>query len=95
MGPMWLHATGFWIGFACGTLGLFALALLRLLFPFIEWVTAPFFLPGRFFADLLTDGSASTFLVIVLYFLTGSFYGLCGSAIQEFKRRLLLARVRQ
>lgn len=83
-----MHATGFWIGFAFGTLGLVLLALLRLAFPLMEWITTPFFWPSHFFAELLTDGSASTFMVIVLYLLTGGFYGLCGSWIQSIKRRL-------
>jgi len=81
-----MHLTGFLIGFAFGTIGLFALALLRLLSPIIAWPTAPFFWPGHFFAMLLTDGSTSTFMVIVLYILTGSFYGLIGSWVQGMTR---------
>lgn len=92
--PLRFHATGFWIGFAFGTIGLFALALLRLLFPVIEFLTIPFFWPGRFFAAALTDGSGSMFMVVVLYMLTGMLYGLCGSGIQEYKRRVRLAQVR-
>lgn len=83
---VWFHATGFWIGFACGTIGLFALALLRLLFPIITIVTVPFFWPSQFFAVLFSDGSPSIFVVIFLYLVTGTFYGVIGSEIQEWRR---------
>jgi hypothetical protein len=89
-----LHATGFWIGFAFGTIGLFAVALLRLLFPIIELLTEPLLWPSQFFADLLTDGSASTWMVMFLYLLTGTFYGLCGSMIQEGRRRVRTRRMK-
>jgi hypothetical protein len=86
-----MHATGFWIGFAFGTIGLFAVALLRLLFPFIETITEPLLWPGQFFAYLLTHGSASTPMVMFLYLLTGTFYGICGSVIQEIRRKMKIA----
>lgn len=88
MNRVHIHVLAFWIGFACGTIGLFALALLRDLFPNIEVVVDIFFLPSRFFADLLTNGSVSNAMLIVLYLLTGSFYGICASVIIHMWQKL-------
>lgn len=90
----WRIGPGFWIGFAFGTLGVFALALLSLLFPFVEQVAVPFLLPGRLFAAAFAGSSASTFMVMFLYVLTGLFYALLGTFIDAEFRRERWARMR-
>ncbi len=83
----WRIGPGFWIGFAFGTIGMFALALLSLIFPFVEQLSVPFLLPGRLFAAAFAGSSASTLMVVFLYFLTGLFYALLGTFIDaEFRR---------
>lgn len=78
-----MHVLAFWIGFVCGTIGLFALALLRELFSFTEVIAAFFFIPSRLFADLFTNGLVSGPMLIFLYIITGTFYGLSASFLED------------
>lgn len=83
----WRIGPGFWIGFVFGTIGMFALALLSLIFPFVEQLSVPFLLPGHLFADAFAGSSASAWMVTFLYVLTGLFYALVGTFIDaEFRR---------
>ncbi len=87
------YSLGFVIGCVFGTLGLFAIALISLLSADLEFLLQPFLLPGRFFASFLVTDHASSGIVVVLYLLTGIFYGILGALIQDIARRIRLARL--
>ena len=77
------------IGFLFGVAGIWILAMLSLALAPLEYLTAPFFLPGRFFASLLIrDGSGSSLESALLFLLSGLFYALVGAGIQLLARRL-------
>jgi hypothetical protein len=81
------------IGCVFGTIGVFAIALVSLLSADLEFLLQPFLLPGRFFAGLLASNSASNSVIILLYLLTGLFYGIVGALIQDIHRHIRLARM--
>jgi len=82
------NRTGLIAGFLFGTVGIFLLALLSLMFPLMELIASPFLLPGKMFAAALTGPSASTVMVLFLYFCTGIFYALIGLAVQVVWRMI-------
>jgi hypothetical protein len=69
-------------GFIFGTLGIFLLAVLSLALPFMEIISMPFLLPGRYLAAMIAGPSASTATVLLLYLLVGIFYAVIGMGIQ-------------
>lgn len=76
------HSIGLVAGFLFGTVGIFALALLSLMHPLLEAVSAPFLLPGRAVAGFVAGPSASSWTVTGLYLLTGLFYAAVGALVQ-------------
>lgn len=71
---------GFLIGFLFGTVGLWLLAMVNLVFPLAETLTQPLYTFGRSLAEILVrDGSAGNAEVAVLMLATGVFYGLIGA----------------
>lgn len=80
---MHLRKKAFWIGFLFGTLGLCILVVLRQVFSFLAPFVYIFLLPSRLFGDLFTHGLVSGPMLIILYILTGTFYGLSASFLEE------------
>lgn len=70
------------IGFLFGTIGVFILALLALLHPLFESISAPFLLPGRLLARSIADMTASGWTIVVLYVGTGVFYAFAAVVVQ-------------
>jgi hypothetical protein len=65
----------FW-GFLFGTLGMFILAALSLLFAPIELIAMPLFVPGRFAASLFVGSEGSDAQVVLLTIFNGVLYAL-------------------
>jgi hypothetical protein len=80
---------GFLWGFLFGIVGLWILAMLSLMVPFIETIVAPLFWPGRWMASILqSDGSMGSSGVIGLFALNGVLYGVVGVGVQTAVRRI-------
>ncbi len=84
------HRAGLISGFLFGTIGIFLLALLSLMFPLMEMLTAPLLLPGKFFASMLAGSSATTPMVLFLYLLTGVFYAVIGLIVDLVCTKLFI-----
>jgi hypothetical protein len=77
------YRAAFLWGFLFGTVGLFAIAVLSLIFAPFEILAAPVLQPGKWMAAVLArDGNAGTGTIILLYLFTGCFYGIVGVAVQ-------------
>lgn len=80
---------GFLAGFLFGTVGMFLLSMLSLVFQPVELVTQPLFAFGRWLSEIMiTDGSANNAEVAVLILGNGILYGVIGALIQKADRAL-------
>lgn len=85
---MRMYKRGIIYGFLFGTLGVFLLALISLISPIAEMIATPFLWPGRFLASIMTGDTASTWMVLLLYLMTGIMYALIGIIVQMIVRAL-------
>lgn len=77
------YKKGFIIGALFGTVGVFVLALLSLMFPVAEVLAYPFLWPGKFFSSLLVTGNTvSISMVTLLYLCTALLYAIIGMLLQ-------------
>jgi uncharacterized membrane protein len=63
-------------GFLFGTVGMYALAMLSLMFQTAELITRPLFVPGRYLSERFAGAEGSTLEVLLLTFANGLFYAL-------------------
>jgi len=64
---------GLW-GFLFGTIGLYALAMLSLMTPVIEFLVMPLMYPGRWLSSIIAGSQGSTADVIALTLFNGILY---------------------
>lgn len=85
--------TGLIVGFLFGTVGIFLLALVSLMFPAAEMFAAPLLAPGRYVASVVTGPSASTPMVIFLYLCTGLMYAFVGFVLELLLSRMFTKKI--
>lgn len=66
---------GLW-GFLFGTIGLYALAMLSLMMPFIEMLASPLMYPGRWLGSFINGSDGSTGEVLLLTLFNGILYAV-------------------